>query len=165
MSKLSTEDFLHVVTNTPLVSIDFVIWNSCGQILIGKRLNEPARDYWFVPGGRILKGERIAEAVNRLLMEELGMKLEDFTYPPQFIGVYDHMYPTCFYKENPTVTTTHYIAIGYQLSIDTNKISKIDAHDQHSTWKWVDVEEMLSDPMVHDNTKKYIEGGAGASRP
>lgn len=156
MSKLSVMDFLQVVTNTPLVALDFVMENSDGQVLIGKRLNEPACGYWFVPGGRILKGERITEAVTRLLMEELGMKMDDFTDPYQLIGVYDHMYPNCFYKENPSITTTHYVAIGLKLYIEDDRMSKIDAHDQHSTWKWIGAEQILSDPMVHDNTKMYI---------
>ena len=158
MSKLSVEDFLHVVTNTPLVSIDFVIENSYKQILIGKRLNEPACGYWFVPGGRILKGERFAEAIDRLLAEELGLGqgLTHFNGSYQLMGIYDHLYPTCFYKSDPTITTTHYVVIGLKLHIDADKMSKIDAHGQHSTWKWLGVSDLLSDPLVHENTKRYF---------
>ena len=65
--KLSHDEFAVVVEKAPLVSIDLIIENHRGQILLGMRTNEPAKDYWFVPGGRILKDERIAEAFERLI--------------------------------------------------------------------------------------------------
>ena len=63
MSKLiPIEQFKTVVENTPLISIDFIVENSEGKYLLGKRTNAPACGYWFTLGGRILKDEPIAEA-------------------------------------------------------------------------------------------------------
>ena len=60
--KLNHDDFVEVVKKTPLVSIDLIVENDRNEVLLGFRKNEPAKNYWFVPGGRILKNERIAEA-------------------------------------------------------------------------------------------------------
>jgi colanic acid biosynthesis protein WcaH len=59
--KLSRSSFIDVVKRTPLVSIDIIVENRRNQVLLGLRKNEPAKGFWFVPGGRILKNERIAK--------------------------------------------------------------------------------------------------------
>ena len=53
MMFLRQEDFATVVRSTPLVSLDFIVENSRGEFLLGKRTNRPAQGYWFVPGGRV----------------------------------------------------------------------------------------------------------------
>ena len=70
MKMLSKEDFISIVKNTPLVSIDLVIENKEGEILLGWRNNQPAKGYWFVPGGRIRKDENFRKAFNRILKTE-----------------------------------------------------------------------------------------------
>ena len=50
---LSQQAFATVVESTPLISIDLIVENEQGEILLGKRTNRPARGYWFVPGGRV----------------------------------------------------------------------------------------------------------------
>lgn len=57
---LDNTTFSTVLDSTPLVSIDLVIENTQGEILLGERKNRPAQGYWFVPGGRILKNESLA---------------------------------------------------------------------------------------------------------
>ena len=57
MMFLRQEDFATVVRSTPLVSLDFIVENSRGEFLLGKRTNRPAQGYWFVPGGRVQKDE------------------------------------------------------------------------------------------------------------
>ena len=154
MSKLTVPEFLDVVKKTPLVAIDLVIQNKCGHIFVGKRVNNPAKNYWFVPGGRILKNELFADTLVRLMREELG--IDHFIGSYIIMGVYDHLYETCFYEPNPTITTTHYVVTGVKIQIDNDAIdySKIPA--QHSHYKWIDVDSLLADESVHPNTKKYF---------
>ena len=40
--RLSTQDFLTVVRLAPLVSLDLVVLNHRGQVLVGLRTNRPA---------------------------------------------------------------------------------------------------------------------------
>lgn len=163
MSRLSVDDFLRVVTTTPLVAIDLIVQNTKGQIFLGKRVNEPAKDFWFVPGGRIFKNETIKNALVRLLKEELG--LDHFNGSFKLVGIYDHMYETCFYRPNPQITNTHYVVIGLmvQLEVKPEVKPKVEPEVvgsqslvQHSCFQWMAIEDLLENEMVHPNTKNYF---------
>ena len=66
---------LEIIEATPLVSVDLIIRNPFQKVLLGKRTNRPAKGYWFVPGGRILKNETIYQALKRISEVEVGLNL------------------------------------------------------------------------------------------
>ena len=72
--RLPRQEFLAVVKTTPLVSLDLLVQDRQGRVLLGMRKNEPARGFWFVPGGRIMKDEALAAAFERILDAELGLR-------------------------------------------------------------------------------------------
>lgn len=148
--RLSEDDFLTVVSHTPLISIDLVVRNRAGEVLLGLRKNEPAKGYWFVPGGRIYKGERLENALHRICREELG-HIGGGEHPA-FIGIFEHFYDTNF-AQRPGVTT-HYIVLGYQLSWTSEDMSFNRA--QHHAYQWVDVETLLARDDIHPNTKMFF---------
>jgi len=47
-----------VVDNISVVSIGLIVRVATG-VLLGLRENEPAKGEWFVPGGAVLKNERL----------------------------------------------------------------------------------------------------------
>ena len=55
-----------VVKNAPLVSIDIILQNPQSKIFLGRRRNQPTKGKWFVPGGRIRKGERLDQGLQPL---------------------------------------------------------------------------------------------------
>ena len=59
-----------VIRLAPLISIDLVIRNGRDEVLLGLRKNEPAKGLFFVPGGMILKNERLVDAFARLVKTE-----------------------------------------------------------------------------------------------
>ncbi|WP_081193744.1 NUDIX domain-containing protein [Halomonas sp. BC1] len=87
---LDESAFRTVVDATPLVSIDLIVKDAQGRVLLGQRVNRPACHYWFVPGGRIQKNEPLGEAFRRLTLTELGCEYE--RAQAQFQGVYEHLY-------------------------------------------------------------------------
>lgn len=46
---LPDEEFKKIIQGSPLISIDLLVRNEYNEYLLGKRLNEPAKNYWFVP--------------------------------------------------------------------------------------------------------------------
>lgn len=145
---LSKEVFTTVLDSTPLVSIDLVIQDAEGRVLLGERKNRPAQGYWFVPGGRILKNESLADAFKRLTLAELGeaFSITDATLQ----GPYDHFYSDSVFGDSPS---THYVAIAYRLSVD--ELPDLP-DEQHSGYRWFSVEELRTDDRVHKHTKAYF---------
>jgi colanic acid biosynthesis protein WcaH len=142
-------DLRDVVRLAPLVAIDLVIRNPRGEILLGLRNNEPAKGWYFVPGGMILKNERLADAFVRILKREtdLAAAMED----ARFLGVYEHFYANNRFGEPGY--GTHYVVLGYELKID-DIAPKPD--DQHSELRWWPKAELLASPDVHHNAKAYF---------
>ncbi|WOD18540.1 GDP-mannose mannosyl hydrolase [Paraburkholderia kirstenboschensis] len=148
---LTEIDFLDVVRLTPLVAIDLIVSDAEGRILIGHRRNRPARGTWFVPGGRILKDEKLDAAFARIVDAELGIaKLSRSS--ARFEGVFEHHYNDNFAAE-PGVST-HYIVLAYALSLGNTQ--QIGRPDQHSDYLWLTPAELLAHADVHENTKAYF---------
>ena len=60
---LDKKDFSELIKKAPLIAIDLcIVHKRC--ILLGKRINNPAKNFFFVPGGRVLKNEKIKNATN-----------------------------------------------------------------------------------------------------
>jgi len=127
---MNDEKFLDVIDSTPLVSIDLLLEDKDGRVLLGKRMNKPAKDYWFVPGGRVRKNERLSDAIIRISMTELGIEIT--IDQAQLMGAFDHIYADNFAGKEGI--NTHYVAMGYQVKMITNL--SIESDDQHSDMIW-----------------------------
>ncbi|MDH6018065.1 GDP-mannose mannosyl hydrolase [Vibrio splendidus] len=148
---LSQQYFSQVIENTPLVSIDLVIEDESGSVLLGERLNRPAQGFWFVPGGRILKDEKLEDAFVRLTQEELGQKFE--LTQAQLLGPYTHLYDDNVFSNE---FTTHYVAIAYKLVVTRSQLN-LPMDVQHSNYRWYDKCELLISDKVHLHTKWYFQ--------
>ncbi len=147
--KLSTELFKSVVANTPLISIDLVVYSPQGQVLLGERLNRPAQGFWFVPGGRIFKDEKIPSAFQRLTQEELGQTIN--IEQAEFIGPFEHHYNDSALDEN---VTTHYVVQPYTLILECDLAALPSA--PHGQYQWFDVADCKNRDDVHLHTKWYL---------
>ena len=148
---MDSERFVQMIDAMPLVSIDLVLVRDGREVLLGLSNNRPALGCWFVPGGRILKGETIAQARERIVRRELGesVPLDGWS----LIGAFDHMYPDNF-AGAPGVTT-HYVVLGYRLDV-TGLGPDVQADEQHESLAWLGIDDALARADVHDNTKAYL---------
>lgn len=144
---LSRELFLAGVRILPLVSIDLVVRDPEGRVLVGCRTNRPARGSWFVPGGRVRKDERLDEAFRRVSAGELGREVA--RSEARFLGVFEHHYPDNAGGED---FSTHYVVLAHEL--DWPEGAELP-EEQHSAWRWMSDEELRADPEVHENTRAY----------
>ena len=149
---LSHEIFGTLVRNAPLVSMDLLVRDASGRLLVGLRNNRPAKGSWFVPGGRILKDERLDDAFARISKMELGVALARGS--AQFMGVHEHLYPDNMLNEPGY--GTHYVVLVYALALDAEKLRL--PREQHGAYRWITDAEALADANVHDNTKAYCRG-------
>lgn len=146
---LEEKTFSTVLESTPLVSIDLVIKNKNDEFLLGERLNRPAKGFWFVPGGRILKNETLKAAFERLTLAEIGKCYSK--EGARLIGPYDHIYTDSVLGEH---ISTHYVAIAYEIEVE--KLETLPTI-QHSSYLWMTADKILSSENVHQNTKAYFK--------
>ncbi|KAA8732065.1 GDP-mannose mannosyl hydrolase [Acinetobacter qingfengensis] len=150
---LDDDTFKAVIANTPLISIDLVVRNENGEVLLGKRLNAPAKDYWFVPGGRIRKDETLDQAFVRILQEELGIESDITRSGAKFLGVFEH-----FYEDNvfDNEISTHYIVLGYEISIYNEQLNMLPCF-QHGEYQYFNILTLLANREVHCFSKNYFD--------
>lgn len=147
---LKNSDFKNVVTNTPLVSIDLIVTNADKKYLFGFRSNRPAKGMWFVPGGRIFKGETKSEAFTRLCHKEIGVALD--IEDANFKGVFEHFYDDSVFGEG---ISTHYVVLAFEIEMDI-ELERLP-EEQHSLYKWFSVGDLQDDDNVHVHAKWYFE--------
>jgi colanic acid biosynthesis protein WcaH len=141
--------FREIIQDTSLFSIDLIIENSKGEILLGYRNNAPAQNSWFVPGGRVFKNETLEHAFTRTCITELSldMLISDST----FLGVYQHFYNDSVFDSS---ISTHYIVMGLKLKLDI-EIKSLPL-EQHTNYMWWKLDELMLSEYVHQNTKDYF---------
>jgi colanic acid biosynthesis protein WcaH len=145
---LDVQTFKAVIENTPLVSIDLCLVCN-GQILLGKRRNDPLKRRWFTPGGRIHKNETWQDALLRVAEAELGLigiAVEDFA----LMGVWDHFYKNSALDQN---TSTHYVNLPHYVRFQSKPQITLD--DQHGDFKWFDLAVVSSDEKFHAYVRNY----------
>ena len=145
---LDAQTFKVVIKNAPLVSIDLCLVCN-GQILLGKRRNEPLKGIWFTPGGRIHKNETWQDALLRIAEVELGLSgiaVEKF----ESMGVWDHFYSNSVLDQN---TSTHYVNLPHYAEFQTKPDITLD--DQHAEFEWFDLAVVSEDEKFHCYMRNY----------
>ena len=147
---LSDTDINTVIRLAPLVSIDLIIRDPADRALLGLRNNEPAKGYFFVPGGIILKDETLAEAFSRIMTKEINQS--GLLERARLLGAFDH-----FYQANRAGDPgygTRYVVLAHEIRLQD--ISGIAPDQQHSEVGWWTEADLLSSDRVHENTKAYF---------
>ena len=153
---LKEKDFVDLVKNAPVVAIDLCI-NKKNKILLGKRINPPAKNYYFVPGGRIRKNETIEKTIIRLLKEELQLEFIENNIKKLLIGVFQHFYEDNFIGNNDF--NSHYVTISYLINFDDlKKLKSFENKEQHSMYIWYEKNNLkYKEIIIHKYSRDYLE--------
>jgi len=65
-----------------------LVEDSAGRVLLGRRLNDPGKGLWDLPGGFLDEGEHPLDGLRRELLEETGLVVE----PSEFFGIWMEAY-------------------------------------------------------------------------
>jgi colanic acid biosynthesis protein WcaH len=162
---IPSETWRDVVASVPIVAVDLVALSD-GGVVLGQRQNEPARGSWFVPGGRVQKGESLTDAVHRIAAEEIGATVSI----RRQLGVYEHRYDVA---DVDVEDGKHYVPIGYVVEVTGASGTDADGRhgdggrsrngppgpfatdDQHSELRVV--EPPYDDVEVHPYTRDYLD--------
>ena len=142
---IPADEWKTIVTNVPIVSVDLLIRHD-GGVLLGRRTNDPAKGYWFVPGGRVLKGESRRDAVHRVASQELGVDVEIV----ESLGAFEHRYET---SDVAGVDSKEYLANGYVVDLVDGELTPDDQHDEFRVF------QSPPDPC-HEYVRAYVEAAS-----
>jgi colanic acid biosynthesis protein WcaH len=153
-SDLSPKDLKEIIRNSPIPSIDLIVKNPEGRILLGMRRNAPAQDTWFVPGGRVRKDEATDTALRRIIKHELNLDSRELANNtrPSFYTNAEHFYPDNVFDDS--AFGTHYVVRAYLVDADP-EIESLPT-EQHKEYRWFDPNELISDDRVHRYTREYF---------
>ncbi|WP_339891713.1 GDP-mannose mannosyl hydrolase [Neptuniibacter pectenicola] len=146
--QLEDQGFLQLIRLAPLFSIDLVVVNNRRELFVGKRVNSPAKDWWFVPGGRVYKDETLKNAFSRITLSELGMEYDISKCQP--LGLYEHFYNVSMLCKG---TSTHYINMQYLIQVNESETRAPNI--QHHAYRWLSLDEVGQDPLMHKNSKLF----------
>jgi len=107
----------------PIICVDGIIKKENGILLL-LRDNEPEKNKWWFPGGRLLKGEKLEEGIVRKVKEETGLTCE-------VIDMID-ITQTDF-KTGPNGIPVHTVNVCFTLKIKNGKLS---LNNEHKKWGW-----------------------------
>jgi colanic acid biosynthesis protein WcaH len=120
------------IKSMPIVCVDAVIIYK-DEYLVIKRTYWPAKDQFWLPGGRVWKNETIIDATLRKVKEETNLMA---SYE-NFLTVEE----TLFEREKDT---KHTVNITSLLSVQT--VNGFSLDDQHIEYKWL----QENDPFIND---------------
>ena len=65
--------YKQIIGNVPIACVDVAIVAK-GSVLLVRRKDHPAKGQWWLPGGRVLKGEMMKIAAARKARDEVGIE-------------------------------------------------------------------------------------------
>lgn len=117
---LSKEMFNEIYSKVPRLCVEVLIKTDEGFVL-SKRLIPPCVGMWHIPGGTVYFGESLDDAVRRVSLEELGIKINILSV----VGVVNYRY---IYKEKEhSVAVIFFCELdGYQMFQGSYQAEEID---------------------------------------
>ncbi|MBI2559335.1 NUDIX hydrolase [Candidatus Woesearchaeota archaeon] len=140
--KITLELYKKFVSLMPICCVD-IVFKSGKKVYLFKRAYEPAKNEWWVVGGRVLKGEKLGNAARRKIKEEIGVdaKIESV------IGVYE-----TFLKANRFDTKDksgiHSISVCF-LAEPKKKNFRLKLNEEYTGWKTIE--------KIDKNLHPYIQ--------
>lgn len=137
------ELYNQILVNMPVACVDIALV-SHGSVLLVKRKDAPAKGEWWVPGGRVIKGETMIATAKRKAIDEVGIRVhvgpivhtDETIFDDGPCGIAVHSINSCFfvYPEDPDFSPT------------------LDSH--HEDWRWVNTIDL----SLHTYVKQCLAG-------
>jgi len=129
MRELSDSFYKSVCENLPILCVDALIERNNKYLLI-KRKQEPLKDHFWLPGGRVFHKEKIVEALYRICLRETGIDLKKINCQFEIIGFTETIYP----KSRVTKSPYHTPAIVFKVIIKQQIDIILDSTSSDYLW-------------------------------
>ncbi|MAF99533.1 MAG: hypothetical protein CMH61_02875 [Nanoarchaeota archaeon] len=149
MLRIPPDLFKQIDNTMPLFCVDVIIEHQ-GQVLFVHRKEHPAKDHWWLIGGRVLKGETLQQAAKRKADEEAGLSIEIVKQ----LGTYEMTFQHSSFEDVETGRHTINVVFLAKLS---NENQTVELDNTSKDFKWTDeftnlhpyLQRALSDSNLH----------------
>lgn len=139
-NKIDNKTYKKILSAIPIACVDAVIVYQ-NKFLLGKRRNEPAKNKWWLLGGRINKNETLLHAIHRKIKQEANLKIKKC----KFLAAQETIFKTSAFG-----VSSHTINIVYL--IEPISLNDHISDNQHSELKWFE----NVDPKWDSYVKKML---------
>ncbi len=124
---ISQDKYKEILEHVPIPCVDIVLKHR-NEFLMIKRTNPPMQGQWWLPGGRIFKGETMEQAAYRKLKEETNIETARIA---KKLGPYETIFP-----DGPFGIKTGVHSINVVFLMETDDVSKLKHDKNHSDQRW-----------------------------
>ena len=107
--KLPFNEFSSIYSRVPRLCVDLIIRKGPAFLLTKRDIN-PGKGLWHLPGGTLMLGESIENAIKRIAFDETGLVV----HAPRLLGTIEFC--------NSDNLFFHAVSIGYEVQVDGGKI-------------------------------------------
>lgn len=137
VQKIPFTEFKKIYSRVPRLCVEVVLMRGKSLLLI-RRTIKPAIGQWHTPGGTVLKGEDLEQAVQRVAFEELGVVVKVL----KFIGVIEYRSYINHYSQD--------VSLAFTVRAKNNKKFDLDGHaDKYSFFS------EIPKNTIHDQKEFY----------
>lgn len=115
------------------------------ECLLVKRSSDPVKGVWWLPGGRLLKGETFFAAAKRKAQQETGLAA---VTPVQVLGVWNTFFPTSAWDtktEKGTQTVNEIVLVELN-----EKGADVKLDETSEEWRWIGLDPLEAERNGED---------------
>lgn len=129
MNIIPEDNYKQIIELLPILCVDIMVKNRKGKYLLIQRAREPLKGFWWVIGGRVMKGETLEEGAIRKIREETGIVVDKVTME----GYYEDTRETSPFGSPIPI---HSVSVVFSANYPEGQEIKLDY--QSSAWKFSD---------------------------
>jgi colanic acid biosynthesis protein WcaH len=156
METIPTADWVKIHRTMPIICVDCVI-SVEDKILLVKRKREPMKGSWWFPGGRLLRGERLSQAVSRIVKGEININLSG---KPVLLGHDETEFEADPFGHGEGTHTVNFVYASKATMLSIMRVVLDENHIAHSTFTF---EEIYGSNM-HPYVKRFTALAEGVFR-
>ena len=154
-SYLPDDEYAKALDTFVIVCVDIVIIDPNGQIVLGKRQQEPHSDWWII-GGRMRAGETFETTASRSVLREVGIDIAPSSF--KLVNFYNQIWDTKAQGEGGC----HTLSVTLQCRITDEQVGMIRLNQEYADMKWISPNEILSanvseyHPILRQMMRDYV---------
>ena len=155
--RLPDEIYARALDRVVVSMLDVVVINPSGELFLGKRAWEPAKDLFWIIGGARNRGESFEETAEGHCKHELGIEVG----PARFQEVGFYSYAFAKRRQNPEGNGIHTDSTVFAVQLTTEEVMMLKPNEEYSEVMWIRPEEVAQragefHPAIVQICKDYL---------